>query len=335
MKPRKKPSDTLMQGMGTGRDIIKLFTALLNAAGVQARLAYCSGRDDSFFDSRFLDPHFLNRMQAAVRVGEEWKFYDPASPYLEPGMLVWPEEGVQSLILDPKKPVFVKTPFSSPKRSRAVRKTSLKLQDDGTLEGTVEHVYRGHLGAIRKTLYDGFTERERTKEIVERVQRRLSTAEVSDIEMKNVTSVREPYTVRYRIRVPGYAQRVGKRLLLQPSFFRMNVAPEFQTSKRRYELYFQYSWSERDEVTIELPENYELETDEPPKSSDLGDIGRYEGRMGLLGNNKLVYVRNMRFGDDGAILFPAAAYPQIKQLFDFVHEQDNHVVTLTQKTSGH
>ena len=333
LKPRKKPSDTLKQGMGTGRDIIKLFAALLNAAGIRAHIALAAGRDDFFFNSNFLDPYFLNRMQVAVELDGQWKFYDPASPYLEPGMLLWPEEGVESLILHRKQPFFQKTPSSGPDRSRIHRKASFKLQEDGTLEGSVEMVFHGHPGVSRKVLYDAYTPEERQKAIAERVRERLNTAEVTEVEVQNATAVRNPFTVRYRIRVPGYAQGVGRRLLLQPAFFKMNVPPEFETSQRRYDLYFRHPWSETDEVTIELPQTHRLETAASPKPLEMRGVGEYDASLQQSDGNRLTYRRSFRFGDNGTILFRADAYPQLKRTFDFVHRQDNHVVTLTRKPS--
>ena len=333
LKPRKKPSDTLKQGMGTGRDVIRLFTALLNAAGIRAYIALAAGRDDFFFRPQFLDPYFLDRMQVAVELDGKWKFYDPSSPYLEPGMLLWPEEGVESLILHRKQPFFQKTPSSGPERSQVLRKASLKLHEDGTLEGAVELVYRGHPGVSRKNLYDDYTPEERQKAIAERVRERLNTAEVTEIEVRNATAVRDPFTVRYRIRVPGYAQGVGRRLLLQPAYFKMNVPPEFETRQRRYDLYFRHPWSETDEVTIELPKTHRLETAASPKPLEMRGVGEYDASLQQSDGNRLTYRRSFRFGDNGTILFRADAYPQLKRTFDFVHRQDNHVVTLTRKPS--
>ena len=333
LKPRKKPSDTLKQGMGTGRDIAKLFTALLNAAGIRAYIALAAGRDDFFFNPQFLDPYFLDRMQVAVELDGKWKFYDPSSPYLEPGMLLWPEEGVESLILHRKQPFFQKTPSSGPERSQILRKASLKLHEDGTLQGAVELVYRGHPGVSRKNLYDDYTPEERQKAIAERVRERLNTAEVTEIEVRNAAAVSDPFTVRYRIRVPGYAQGVGRRLLLQPAYFKMNVPPEFETRQRRYDLYFRHPWSETDEVTIELPKTHRLETAASPKPLEMRGVGEYDASLQQSDGNRLTYRRSFRFGDNGTILFRADAYPQLKRTFDFVHRQDNHVVTLTRKPS--
>ena len=329
LKPRKKPSDTLKQGMGTGRDIIKLFSALLNAAGIRAHIALAAGRDDFFFNPQFLDPYFLNRMQVAVELDGQWKFYDPSSPYLEPGMLPWPEEGVDSLILHRKQPFFQKTPSSGPERSRIHRKASFKLHGDGTLEGTVEMVFHGHRGVSSKNLYDALTPEERQKSFAERVQARFKSAEVTEVEILNAKAIRDPFSVRYRIRVPGYAKGVGRRLLLQPAYFQMNVPAEFETSQRRYDIYFRYPWTETDEVTIELPQTHRLERVSSPGPFTMRGVGEYEASLEPNGGNRLTYRRSFRFGDNGNILFRSDVYPQIKRTFDHVHRQDNHVLTLT------
>ena len=334
LKPRKKPSDTLKQGMGTGRDIIKLFSALLNAAGIRAYIAMAAGRDDFFFNSKFMDPYFLDRMQVAVELDGKWKFYDPSSPYLEPGMLLWPEEGVESLILHRKQPFFQKTPSSGPERSRIHRKASFKLQEDGSLEGTVEMVFHGHTGLSSKSLYDALTPEEQEKVFAERVQERLKSAEVTDVEILNANAIRDPFTVRYKIRVPGYAQGVGRRLLLQPAYFQMNMLPEFETSQRRYDIYFRYPWTETDEVSIDLPQTHRLERVSSPRPFTMRGVGKYEASLEPSDGNRLTYRRSFRFGDNGNILFRSDAYPQIKRTFDFVHRQDNHVLTLTRKPPG-
>ena len=49
---------------------------------------------------------------------------------------------------------------------------------------------------------------------------------------------------------------------------------------------------------------------------------------------KLIYNRQFEFGKDNQILFPAAAYPQIKKVFDFIQEQDGYTVSLRQVSSA-
>jgi len=44
----------------------------------------------------------------------------------------------------------------------------------------------------------------------------------------------------------------------------------------------------------------------------------------------LQYRRTFHFGKGGKVLFPAAVYPVLKQLFDLVHASNSHAITLKQ-----
>ena len=43
---------------------------------------------------------------------------------------------------------------------------------------------------------------------------------------------------------------------------------------------------------------------------------------------KLIYGRLFVWGNQGAIMFAVEAYPQLKQIFEFIHRQDNHTLAL-------
>jgi hypothetical protein len=135
--------------------------------------------------------------------------------------------------------------------------------------------------------------------------------------------------VRHKITVPGYATRTGKRILLQPAFFQRNVAPRFTDSKRKFDVYFDYGWSEDDEVTIDLPEGWQLDLPVAPKGTKLGDVGSYSVEVRkTTDGRKLIYRRNFEWAREGRLLLPVTAYPQVKAAFDFVQEQDGYTVAL-------
>src|SRR5262249_15916358 len=81
--------------------------------------------------------------------------------------------------------------------------------------------------------------------------------------------------VRHKVTVPGYATRTGKRILLQPPFFERNYSPRFTETNRKWDIYFDYGRSEDDQVTIELPEGWELDQPMAPVSTKLGEVGNY------------------------------------------------------------
>ncbi|MEP6818015.1 MAG: DUF3857 domain-containing protein [bacterium] len=331
LKENKSPADTLKRGMGTGTDIDMLFAAMAIAAGFDARVARLSDRGDTFFDRRFPDDYFIQSYDIAVQVGDQWRFYDPASTYVPLGMLRWQEEAEQALLADPKQPVWLATPLSPPDKSKVKRSAHLTLSEDGTLEGDAHVEYYGHLGVYRKEWDDDDSLTQREETLRAAVKKQMSTADVSAIKIENVTDPLKPYTYNYHVRVPGYAQRTGKRLFLQPEFFQHGIEPLFSGSQRKYPVYFNYPWSEEDQVTIDLPPGFSLDNADAPSPMGSPPVTDYKPSIAVTKDGRtMIYRRNFYFGGADTISFPVDVYPKLKTYFDAVYQSDNHTVTLKQ-----
>ena len=335
LKDNKSPGDTLKRGQGTGSDIDHLFAALAKAAGFEAYFALSGNRDDLFFSKNLSNEYFLRSSFVAVKVGEKWEFFSPAEMYTEFGMLGWPEEAQDALVLDPKEPFWVRTPMAGPERSLEKRTGKFRLLDDGTIEGDVRIEYTGHLGFEKKEYNDDDSPAQREETLRSIVKKRMSTAELSEIKIENVTDPLKPFTYSYHLRVPGYAQRTGKRLFLQPEVFEHGRGSLFPSANRKYDVYFNYPWSEQDHITIELPPGFTLDNPDAPafiKPEMTQRICAQEIKMGTDGH-VLIYDRSFFFGGGGSILFPVSTYASMKQLFDVVSQGNEHTITLKQSTN--
>ncbi|MDT7604660.1 MAG: hypothetical protein QOF61_2657 [Acidobacteriota bacterium] len=334
IKKNAKPADTLKSGQGTGDQVDQLFGALAVAAGFDARLALMADRSRIFFDPTFADFYFLRHGNAniAVKVGDQWRFFEPSRTYVPYGMLPWQAEMEDALVGDSKEAFFVKTPLSPPDKSLEKRTAKLKLLDDGTLEGDVRIEYTGHLGNDKKEYNDDDSAQQREDTLRAMVKTHLSTAEVSDVKIENVSDPVKPFAYTYKVRVPGYAQRTGKRLFLQPAFFEHGTSPLFATSDRSNMVYFSYPWSEEDTVEIELPEGFALDNADAPQPFAAQDVSKYDVHISVTKDGrKLIYQRSFFFGGGkSGLLFPVASYPQLKTLFDELNKRDNHTITLKQ-----
>ena len=333
-KENKSPADTLKRGVGNGRDIDMLFAALCNAAGLEARVANLGDRSDFFLDKEFPDDYFIRTYDIAVRVGDQWRLYDPASTYVPFGMLRWQEEGEDALLTDPKEPTWIKTPLSGPDKSKQKRFAKLTLSEDGTIEGDVRVEFYGHFGVEKKNDSDGDSPAQREETLRDSVKNRMSTAEISDFKIENVIDLVKPFTYVYHVRVPGYAQKTGKRIFLQPAFFQHGLGPLFSASERKNMVYFHYPWSEEDEVTFELPTGYALDSADAPAPFSGGAISEYKPSAAVTRDGKtLIYKRSFFFGGAGNIIFPLSSYTQLKSYFETLHKQDNHTITLKQSAA--
>jgi Domain of Unknown Function with PDB structure (DUF3857) len=335
-KENKSTADTLRRRMGTGTDIDMLFAAMAIAAGFDVRMANLADRSDTFFDPSFPDDYFISSYDIVVRVGDDWRFYDPASTYVPLGMLRWQEEGQDALISDPKDPTWVRTPISPPEKSLEKRTGKFRLLDDGTLEGDVRIEYTGHLAVDKKEYNDDDSPAQREETLRTSIKSHLSTAEVSEIKIENVTDPIKPFVYAFHVRVPGYAQRTGKRLFLQPGFFAHGLGSLFSSSSRTHAIYFHYPWSEEDHIMIELPAGFALDNaDAPvPITPEMTQrICAQQIKMATRGQ-ALVYDRSFFFGGQSSVLFPVSNYQAVKQLFDLVSQGNEHTITLKQIASS-
>lgn len=335
LKENKSPADTLKRGMGTGSNIDLLFAALAKAAGFDARLALSGNRDDLFFDRGLTNSSFLASSFIAVRVGEKWQYYSPAEMYTDFGMLGWAEESQEALITDAKEPVWTRTETAEPEKSLERRTAKFRLLEDGTIEGDVTIQYTGHLAFDKKEYNDDDSPAQREETLRDSIKGRMSTAEISDIKIENVADPIKPFTYTYHVRVPGYAQRTGKRIFLQPAFFEHGLTPLFSGSQRIHPIYFHYPWLEEDELTIELPAGYALDNADAPAPISAGKTADYKPTVGVTSDGKtILYKRRFFFGGGGNLLFPVRTYSDMKSLFDFINKSDNHTITLKQTAAA-
>jgi hypothetical protein len=206
------------------------------------------------------------------------------------------------------------------------------LSEDGTLEGEVRIEYTGHFAVDMKEDNDEETAEQRETKLREAVKSRLGSPELSEVRIESANDPLKPFVYAYKVRVPGYAERTGKRLFLQPAFFQKGFGPMFPTSARQHDVYFYFPWMEEDYVTIELPEGFGLDNAEAPNSLNFGEVGKYDVSLAVATDKKaLVYRRRLKFS---GMIFPKTSYPNLKKAFDAVHTEDNHAVTLKQDVAA-
>lgn len=326
----KELSDVLKHKTANSQFVDMLFGAMASSLGFETRVAFAANREKMFFHPNMTVESFVHPAAIAVRVGNEWKYFNPGVSFLPYGMLVWYEESVWALLVGEKQFAWEKTPLTGIEKSVAKRTGRLKLLEDGTLEGTLREEYTGQPALDSRLEGYEISANQREENFKEEIKRRISTAEVSAVTIENLTDAAKPLIYQYKIRVPNYAQKTGKRLFLQPGFFEYGSSPLFATASRKYDIYFHYPWSENDNVEIELPKGFALDNAETPAEiTDRNNIGSLKISMGIdQTKNLLVYNRKFHFGGGGNTLFPVNAYQPLKNMFDSFHKTNSHTITL-------
>ncbi len=332
IKANSSPEQTLKKGQGTANEINDVFATLAVAAGFEARITFTGDRSEIFFSRTYSHQSFVHRACIAIKTLQGWKFFDPGYPFVSFGTLAWFEEDQDTILLGAKDYAISKIPLTGIEKNVAKRTGNFKLLEDGTLEGDVKIEYFGQTAYRQRvnTYEDSAAKRE--ENIKESIKAKVSTAEVSNIAIENLMDADKPLINSYKIKIPNYAQKTGKRLFLQPGFFEYGVKPLFTSATRSYDVYFNYPWSEKDSIKIELPKGYILDNaDAPQPMADSQRIGFLDINIKTNpAQDYLSYERNFHFAN-GKLLFPTALYPAVKNMFDLFHKADSHTITLKQK----
>ncbi len=276
LKESKNVSDVLKHGYGSGGEINLLFTALARAAEFDAYLVRAAGRGEYFFDVNLLDWAQLNSDVVEVKSGSQDLYFDPGTIYCPFDLLPWGETGVQGVRLDKENPAFVKT--TQPKSADAVigRRAALELDPSGNLKGKL-HVSFGGQSALDWRL-DARDEddTERRKGLEDEVKSWLASgASVKLVTATGWEGSEQPLEANCEIELPTYGSSTGRRLLLPAAVFQSGRKNPFQHAERQYAVYFHYPRQEVDDVMIELPKGYEVETLPAPQKVAPG-FSQYE-----------------------------------------------------------
>jgi hypothetical protein len=330
IKENNHIEDVLKNGYGYRREIARLFVGLARSAGFTASIVHVAERDDHFFHKQLQDAYQLDAEVALVRVGNEDRFFDPGMPNCPFGQLAWQKTEVPGLKPDKDGGTWLTTPTPASKDARTERKAVLKLSEDGTLQGKVEFIFTG-LQAVRQRR-DAMDkdEAQRRKDMEEELKNRLpSNATVKVESITGLEGSEAALKVEYSMEIPGYAAATGRRLLLPTSVFHLSKMHPFLHAKRKYPIYFGYPFQDVDDITIELPANFHIESLPPGRRSG-SNVMKFEVLREDQGN-KLHVRRNLTLD---AYYFPTDYYPSLRRFYDEVMAGDDEQAVLRMGNAG-
>ena len=328
-KPNRNSAETIRRQIGTPRDIDFTFIALAQAAGFKARLAIVADRRSFLFNPRLQSSFFLNNYDAAVQINGTWKFYDVSDKWAPPGTLAWREQAVYALIPDPIHSEWVATPLLNADQTKIQRVADFALSSAGDLEGEVRELYWGNESINFRKAHVNESAAERQEFVKQSLKDVFPDFEIKDVVVTISPDANLPAGIKYHLLVKGYAQLTGKRLFLRPSFFEAGASAYFTNSQRTNAIYFNYPWNESDTVSFHLPDGFQLDHPESPASFGFSPVGEYAAKLFIAhSTNTLTYQRSLTFGVNQRLLFEPEEYGTLKTIFDRIHTNDEHLVTL-------
>jgi Domain of Unknown Function with PDB structure (DUF3857) len=268
-KPPNNVEEVWRRGYADGRSLTWLFLGLVRAAGFDAYGAYVSDRSNYFFARELMDRTKLDANVVVVKVNGKDEYFDPGAAYTPFGFLGWPETGVAGLRLDKDGGSWIQTTLPEAAESRIERTAKLKLTDAGELEGKLTVTFTGLQAMVRRVEQRHGDDAGRKKFLEDQVREYIPVGtEVDLINQPDWKSSSLPLVAEFDVKIPGWASGAGRRALLPVGIFSAPEKHIFEHAERIHPIYFQFPSQKLDDVTIDLPLGWQIQSLPPPKTQD-------------------------------------------------------------------
>jgi hypothetical protein len=324
LKDNKDVADVLKHGYGYGIEINALFAAMARAAGYDAYILDLASRASHVFTPALLNWSQLDANVVEVHAGSKTLYFDPATKFCPYGYLPWQESEANGIRLEDGRGVFDSTP--SPHSSDAVttRAATLQLGADGSLEGSVKATFFGQEALSRRLDNRDADDTGKRKALEDEVKGWLPAG--STVELKSAPdwgSSRETLEAEFAVKIPGFATPTGHRLLFPPAVFEAAAKYPFQTSRRADPVYFQYPFQQIDDVTIQPPPGWSIES-LPSEKTEATNFSFYQVKYGTH-SGALHFSRKLEMA---RFIFPVNEYPAIRVFYDKARAGDEQQAVL-------
>jgi len=320
LKVNHGADDVLRQHGGTHDDLNRLMVAMSRIAGIPASMMWVPSRDWNFFEPELLSTHQLEAEIAIVELNGKDLFLDPGTKFCPYGMIDWRYSQVRGIrqSVGGKGTEIGTTSLPDYKTTQVQRLAKLQLEDDGHAEGTIKVGFYGQR-AIDLRQLGGKTDAEGKKKLLEDEMKEWlpGNADVTLDGSPNWDDFDHHLTAGFKVSMP-LAVSSGKRWLVPVHVFQVNNTPRFAAGSRMNPVYFNYLFTELDEVHITLSSGMAVES-MPTDDLVRTDFSVYATTQKAEGAG-IVSRRNLLLG---GLMFPPANYGELKSFFDKVKTGDD------------
>jgi hypothetical protein len=323
-KPVENVEELWKRGYGDSFQLAWLYLALVRAAGFEAYGVWASSRREYFFNPSTMENRKLNTNVVLVKLNGKDLYLDPGVQFTPFGMLTWAETGVVGLCLDKEGGTWVKTTLPESSESRIQHLAKLRLTHAGTLEGKLTVTYTGLEAMYQRLDVRHSDDVARKKFLEDRIKRQIpATTEVELTNQPDWSNSETPLVAEYRVKIPDWASNAGKREVIPAGVFTAVEKRLFEHTNRVQPIYVEYPYEKDDDVTIELPQGWQVSSVPPPQDLP-GHIVAYSLQVGRDGDS-LHLTRKLSWD---FLFLEQKYYPALRNFFQSVRTADDQQIVL-------
>jgi hypothetical protein len=320
---------------GNNAEMAFLLTALLRASGAEAAPVLVSTRPNGRVRRGYPLLSQFNDVLVRVVEGERTWLLDPTDPLRPAGLLAPSVLNVSGLAVTESKEQWIE--IRTTKKYMHHSTAELVLDPGGEIRGVLECRDEEYAALETKQRMRGKTAAEAAAEIFNTGTTGLM---IDSAEAPMRDDAAGPAQLTAHVRSTGPVQRAGELLYLDPQVIDRITSNPFPEGTRRFPVDMSYPRENLTEITITIPEGYDVLEAPPDVSLDIG-------------NGDAVFVRRV-FIDGGHIRvqencataraeFPPSQYARLRELFgeivsaesdQFVFQRSARRASLTDSQSG-
>ena len=161
------------------------------------------------------------------------------------------------------------------------------------------------------------------KALIEKAKEWFPDATIKVTNVTGLKAVDGPVVVELDVDAPNLGSFAGSRALISMSAFGASSKNPFAATTRKHPIYFSYAWTEEDDVTLDVPDDYSVETLPADTTYDVSTAA-YVTRYKAL-TKSVHFTRNFEVR---SLYFPAESYSALRNFFSKVATADQEQITL-------
>ncbi|MBX2872749.1 MAG: DUF3857 domain-containing protein [Saprospiraceae bacterium] len=307
---------------GDCKALSNFMKAILKAVDIESYpVLIANGNLDYEVTEDFTTPRF-NHMVLHVPSEDYW--LECTSPNFPPNYLGSRNSDRNVMLVTPDGGKLVKTPSLKAEDNQDNHKSVILLKPDGSAEVAVDIYASGSSHETYRGIQSGLSNEEKEKWLTKISDLPSFTIQAFSIEP---SKMKPEVKVHYNLMVSRYAAKAGKRL-----FVPLNAINNWDyippaLKERKHHVFRENAFWDRDEIILDIPEGYQIESVPVEEKRVEAPIGYYDVKVFQRGK-QLVMNREIKL-ESGE--YPANEYEGIRQFFKEVSKLDAMKVVLVEK----
>lgn len=261
--------------------------------------------------------------------GRRLLIFDPTDEITPLGRIRGQLQGGVGLLSLAENSRLITLPQLAPDQSGIRRTARFVLSEQGVLAGEVKEKITGQEALNQRGfMRSSNRESDKTRVVEARLSESLASFQLVNATARNRDAFDLPLEWDYRISAPSYARRAGDLLMVRPRVLGVNAFLLPEGRPRVYDLLISESRINQDEVIIDLPAGYVVDTLPPPVELDAG-FATYRSRTEVTGS-QLKYTRTYEVR---TLTVPVARIGEYNRMQNEIARDERAVVVL-KKAAG-